>query len=168
MGGPWSPVETRLLDDATVSGATLANAVRPWADIGPIGGSAQDNLGNFYFTDLKSSSLMKRTPDGAVSTVIKDQHLHWVDAPFIDGANRASGCRCRRWTGPPCSMAAFPASSGPSRCTACNCPNHNSAGRRRDQPACRFDRGSAQRVALGPVHAGHIELDGGQADDEQQ
>ena len=31
---------------------------------------------------------MKRTPDGAVSTVIRDQRLHWVDAPFIDGANR--------------------------------------------------------------------------------
>jgi hypothetical protein len=88
LGGPWSQIETRLLDAAQTSEETLAGAVRPWADIPPIGGSVLDRQGNLYYTDLKSSSLMKRTPDGAVTTVISDKRLHWVDAPVIDAGDR--------------------------------------------------------------------------------
>lgn len=88
LSGPWSQIETRLLDDASVDAATLERAVRPWADLPPVGGTAMDRQGNLYFTDLKTSSLKKRTPDGRITTVIQDDRLHWVDAPAIDASNR--------------------------------------------------------------------------------
>ncbi|MBB3222594.1 L-dopachrome tautomerase-related protein [Pseudoduganella umbonata] len=88
LSGPWSQVETRLLDDPTVDAAALERAVKPWADLPPTGGTAMDRHGNLYFSDLKTSSLKKRTPDGRVMTVIQDDRLHWVDAPVIDAAHR--------------------------------------------------------------------------------
>ncbi|MBJ7308668.1 L-dopachrome tautomerase-related protein [Rugamonas sp. CCM 8940] len=88
LAGPWSQIETRLLNDASLDAASLESAVKPWADIGPIGGSAMDRQGNLYFTDLKTNSLMRRTPNGNVSTVLRDDRLHWVDAPVIDQRNR--------------------------------------------------------------------------------
>jgi hypothetical protein len=77
-----------LLDDPSVDPAAIARAVQPWADLPPVGGTVMDGAGNLYFTDLKTSSLKKRTPDGAVTTVIQDDRLHWVDAPIIDADNR--------------------------------------------------------------------------------
>lgn len=88
LSGPWSQVPTKLLDDPAVSAATLAAAVQPWADLPPIGGSVTDTEGNLYYTELRTSSLMKRTPEGAVSTVLSDPRLHWVDAPVIDAQSR--------------------------------------------------------------------------------
>jgi sugar lactone lactonase YvrE len=88
LSGPWSQVPTRLLDDPAVAPAALAAAVQPWADIPPIGGSVLDARGNLYYTDLRTSSLMKRTPDGKVSTVLRDARLHWVDAPALDAGGR--------------------------------------------------------------------------------
>lgn len=88
LSGPWSQVETRLLHDPAVDAAALERAVKPWADLPPTGGTAMDRHGNLYFSDLKTSSLKKRTPDGTVTTVIQDDRLHWVDAPVIDAAHR--------------------------------------------------------------------------------
>lgn len=88
LTGPWSQVPTRLLDNPAVTPEALAAAVQPWADIPPIGGSVLDDRGNLYYTDLHTSSLMKRTPDGKVSTVLRDARLHWVDAPAFDNNGR--------------------------------------------------------------------------------
>lgn len=88
LTGPWSQVPTQLLDDARVAPAALAAAVKPWADLPPMGGSLMDAHGNLYYTDLRTSSLMKRTPDGGVTTVVRDARLHWVDAPAFDAAGR--------------------------------------------------------------------------------
>jgi sugar lactone lactonase YvrE len=82
--GPWSRIETRLLDDPSPNGAALAAAAEPWADIPPIGGAVMDADGSLYFTELATDSLKRRDPSGAISTVIADPRLHWVDAPFID------------------------------------------------------------------------------------
>lgn len=83
LTGPWSQVPTQLLDDPATPAATLAAAVKPWADLPPIGGSVFDANGNLFYTELRTSSLVKRTPDGKVSTVLSDPRLHWVDAPAI-------------------------------------------------------------------------------------
>lgn len=88
LSGPWSQVPTKLLDDPAVAATTLAAAVKPWADLPPIGGSVMDTKGNLYYTELRTSSLMKRAQDGAVSTVLSDPRLHWVDAPVIDVQSR--------------------------------------------------------------------------------
>jgi len=84
LSGPWSCIETRLLDDPLQSAAALAIAVQPWADIPPIGGAVMDADGSLYFTELATDSLRRRNPSGAITTVITDPRLHWVDAPFID------------------------------------------------------------------------------------
>ena len=84
LSGPWSRIETRLLDDPLQDGAALAAAVEPWADIPPIGGAVMDADGSLYFTELATDSLKRRDPSGAINTVIADPCLHWVDAPFID------------------------------------------------------------------------------------
>jgi hypothetical protein len=88
LSGPWSQVPTKLLDDPAIAAKTLAAAVKPWADLPPIGGSVMDTEGNLYYTELQTSSLMKRTPAGAVSTVLSVPRLHWVDAPVIDAQSR--------------------------------------------------------------------------------
>ncbi|MEP9380112.1 L-dopachrome tautomerase-related protein [Aquabacter sp. CN5-332] len=86
LTGPWSRIETRWLDDPSLSPAELAAKVEAWADIPPVGGTAMAASGDFYFTDLAEDALKRRAPDGTVTTIIRDPRLHWVDAPFIDEA----------------------------------------------------------------------------------
>jgi hypothetical protein len=83
LHGPWSRIETRLLDDPSLPPDKLASHVEPWADLPPVGGAAMDRDGALYFTDLAANALRRRAPDGTVSTVVQDERLHWVDAPAI-------------------------------------------------------------------------------------
>jgi sugar lactone lactonase YvrE len=86
LSGPMSQIETRYLDDESLGDRTLAEHVTPWfADMPPVGGTAMDADGSLYYTPLADNSLMRRAPDGSISTVIRDSRLRWVDAPFIDG-----------------------------------------------------------------------------------
>lgn len=88
LEGPWSRIETRWLDDATASSETVNMQVQPWADLPPVGGTAMDTNGDLYFSDLATSTLKRRSPDGQVTTIIHDQRLHWIDAPAIDDRHR--------------------------------------------------------------------------------
>ena len=83
LHGPWSRIETRWLDDASLSPEAVASHVEPWADLPPTGGSALDANGDLYFSDLAEDALKKRTPDGRIETVVADPRLHWVDAPYL-------------------------------------------------------------------------------------
>jgi sugar lactone lactonase YvrE len=83
LEGPWSRVPTKLLDDPAQRAETLAAAVEPFADLPPMGGSVMDAEGNLYFSTLADNSIRKRTPQGAVTVIIQDPRLHWVDAMFI-------------------------------------------------------------------------------------
>jgi len=84
LEGPWSRIETRWLDDASLAPDALLGKVEAWADLPPVGGTAMDANGDLYFSDLADGSLKRRTPGGAVATVVQDPRLHWVDAQFID------------------------------------------------------------------------------------
>jgi hypothetical protein len=86
LEGPWSKIETRFLDDASLSPAELASNVEPWIDIPPIGGSALASNGDFYFTDLNACALKRRdAATGEITTLVQDRAaLHWVDAPYLD------------------------------------------------------------------------------------
>jgi len=84
LAGPWSKIETRWLDDPSIAPDLLATKVELWVDLPPVGGTAMDRDGSLYFTDLAENSLKRRSPDGAIATVIRDPRLHWIDAPFID------------------------------------------------------------------------------------
>ena len=44
--------------------------------------TAMDVNGDLYFTDLAENALKRRAPDGRITTVIRDERLHWADAPF--------------------------------------------------------------------------------------
>lgn len=88
LEGPWSRIETRWLDDFSASPETIAAKVEPWADIPPTGGTAMDANGDFYFSDLATNSIKRRRPDGTISTLLRDQRLHWVDALEIDDQHR--------------------------------------------------------------------------------
>jgi hypothetical protein len=89
LEGPWSKIETRFLDDASLSAAQLGSKVEPWLDIPPIGGSALGSNGDFYFTDLNECALKRRDGiSGAITTLVRDRAaLHWVDAPYLDEEN---------------------------------------------------------------------------------
>ena len=84
LEGPWSKIETKWLDDPSITPDVLVTKVEPWADLPPTGGTAMDTNGDLYFSDLAEDSLKRRTPDGAITTIVRDSRLHWVDAPFID------------------------------------------------------------------------------------
>jgi len=85
LSGPLSQIETRYLDDEALDDNALARRVSTWFDIPPVGGTAMGADGSLYFTPLADNSLMRRAPDGTVSTLVRDQRLRWVDAPYLDG-----------------------------------------------------------------------------------
>jgi len=84
LEGPWSRVETRWLDDPSVTPEKIASKVEPFADLPPTGGTAMDSNGDLYFSDLAANAIRKRAADGTVTTVVASPELHWVDALFID------------------------------------------------------------------------------------
>ncbi|MCI2260829.1 major royal jelly family protein [Xanthomonas indica] len=85
LTGPLAQIETRYLDDDGIDDAALAQHVRPWFDNPPIGGTAMGADGSLYYTPLADNTLMRRAPDGTVSTIAHDRDLRWADAPFLDG-----------------------------------------------------------------------------------
>jgi hypothetical protein len=88
LEGPWSQIQTRWLDDFSADAATVAAQVAPWADLPPVGGTAMDANGDLYFSDLATSTIKRRSADGTITSILHDQRLHWVDAPFIDAQHQ--------------------------------------------------------------------------------
>lgn len=88
LEGPWSRIETRWLDDFSASADTIAAKVEPWADIPPTGGTAMDDNGELWFSDLATHSVKRCTSDGTITTLVQDPRLHWVDAMTIDDQHR--------------------------------------------------------------------------------
>lgn len=81
--GPMSRIATRWLDDASLTPAELASHVEPFADTPTTGGTAIDAAGRVYVADEDHRRILRITPDGAVSTLIADPRLIWVDAMWI-------------------------------------------------------------------------------------
>jgi sugar lactone lactonase YvrE len=88
LEGPWSRIETRWLDDASLSDADLQKHVQPWIDLPPTGGTTMDSQGNIYFSDLAANAMRRVTTDKKIETILVDERLHWVDAPTIDSHGR--------------------------------------------------------------------------------
>ena len=86
--GPTSRIETKYMDDATLSDAELATHVRPFYDNPTIGGTCIDDQGRVYFDDADHQRVTRVTPDGRAETVVEDKsRLHWGDAMYIDDAH---------------------------------------------------------------------------------
>jgi len=82
--GPMSRIETRYLDDASLEPSILASHVLPFADTASTGGTAIDADGAIYASDTNRSQILKVSPTGAISILISDPRLAWVDAMWID------------------------------------------------------------------------------------
>lgn len=82
--GPMYRLETRLLEDANVSSAELAEQVQYFFNSPTTGGTAMDAQGNIYLNDANHKRLLKITPAGQATTLLQDDRLVWGDAMWID------------------------------------------------------------------------------------
>jgi len=86
--GPMSRIETRFLDDPSLTEALLESHVEAFADTPSTGGTAIDASGTIYLSDTERSRILKIAPDGTISTLFADSRLAWVDAMWIDDAGK--------------------------------------------------------------------------------
>jgi len=82
--GPLYRLETRSLDNASITPAELARHVERWVDTPTTGGTVIDAQGTIYISDVNRRSILKITPAGKVTTLIQDSRLDWADAMWID------------------------------------------------------------------------------------
>jgi sugar lactone lactonase YvrE len=82
--GPLYRIETRWLNDESVSEAERADHVEKFANTPSTGGTAIDAAGNIYVSDTDQLRVIKITPERKISTLIQDSRLLWVDAMWID------------------------------------------------------------------------------------
>lgn len=82
--GRMSRIETRHLDDASLSDAQLAAHVERFADTPSTGGTAIGADGTIYVSDTDKKRILTISPEGKIATLIADPRLIWVDAMWID------------------------------------------------------------------------------------
>lgn len=83
--GPLARIETRWLDDPSLSSAAVASHVEAsWVDTPSSGGTAIDADGNIYMGDADNRSILKISPDQTVTTLVADPRFIWTDAMWID------------------------------------------------------------------------------------
>ncbi|MBK0122474.1 hypothetical protein IAE30_03580 [Pantoea sp. S61] len=85
--GPLARIETRYLNDSTLSAAEVAKHAEKVRETWSTGGTAIDAAGNIYASDINTRSIRRIAPDGKVTTVVQDPRLVWIDAMWVsDGA----------------------------------------------------------------------------------
>ncbi len=82
--GPLWRVETQYLIDENISEKDLASKVELFYKTPSTGGTTIDADGNIYVSDVNKSEIIKISPEGKESLVIKDKRLLWADALWID------------------------------------------------------------------------------------
>lgn len=82
--GPLWRVETQYLNDENLSEKELASKVELFYKTPSTGGTTIDAKGNIYISDVNKSEIIKISPEGKESLVIKDKRLLWADALWID------------------------------------------------------------------------------------
>jgi Major royal jelly protein len=73
-------VPAALLQDPAVAEVTLEAAIEPVGQKPLNDGIAMDDQGNIFITDIEHQAVLELTPDGVLSTVIKDSRIRWADA----------------------------------------------------------------------------------------
>lgn len=84
VSGPLARIELKYLLDGTISKRELAAHVESFFKTPTTGGTAIDAAGNIYVSDVDKLQIIKITPDGKSSVIIKDPRLIWADAMWID------------------------------------------------------------------------------------
>lgn len=82
--GGMSRIETRYLDDPSLSDAKIAKHIEHFADTPSTGGTAIAADGTIYLSDIDHLKILKISPSGDISTLVSDERLTWVDAMWID------------------------------------------------------------------------------------
>lgn len=82
--GPMSRVECRYLTDKSLSKEQLSSHVKLWFESPTTGGTAIDQDGNIYLSDVNHSRILKIDPAGQSTIIIQDTRLAWSDALWID------------------------------------------------------------------------------------
>ena len=82
--GPMYRIETRYLEDASLSSATIAQHVQYFYNSPTTGGTTIDADGNIYLSDVNQKRILKIAPNGQGTTVLQDERLIWGDALWID------------------------------------------------------------------------------------
>jgi len=82
--GPLWSVQTQYLNDENLSEKDLASKVKLFYNTPSTGGTAINADGNIYVSDVNKSEIIKISPEGKESLVIKDKRLLWADALWID------------------------------------------------------------------------------------
>ncbi|WP_255508824.1 major royal jelly family protein [Micromonospora sp. A202] len=83
-----SRVDTRWVDDPSVSADELARRVERWCDTPSTGGTAIDVNGTIYLSDVAHRRVLAIAPDRSVRTLVTDVRLVWVDAMWLDADAR--------------------------------------------------------------------------------
>lgn len=82
--GRMARIETRWLDDSSLSASALASHVERFAETPSTGGTAIDADGTIYLSDTDRKRILTIDPAGRIRTLIADPRLMWVDAMWID------------------------------------------------------------------------------------
>ncbi|RZK31200.1 MAG: hypothetical protein EOO63_04775 [Hymenobacter sp.] len=84
--GPMYRVETKYLDDPSLSAGDLARQVTYFFNSPTCGGTTMDAAGNIYLCDANEKRVLKLTPDAQSSALVQSPDLIWVDNMTIDHA----------------------------------------------------------------------------------
>jgi sugar lactone lactonase YvrE len=82
--GPLYRIRTEYLLNDSLNDAELERHLEKVADIPSIGGSAIDDAGNLYFSNVEKRSVDLLRPDGSWETLIQDDRLISPDALVIN------------------------------------------------------------------------------------
>ncbi|KQT26082.1 hypothetical protein ASG22_05250 [Chryseobacterium sp. Leaf405] len=82
--GPMWKVEIQYLNDENLTAKELSSKVSLFYKTPSTGGTAIDAEGNIYVSDVNLKQIIKISPEGKETLVIKDDRLLWADALWID------------------------------------------------------------------------------------
>ncbi|MCS5732884.1 major royal jelly family protein [Herbiconiux daphne] len=86
--GPLWAVPTKAIDDSELKDADLAKLVVLHAQTTSTGGTAIGADGTIFISDTNARAIWTIAPTGERTLLIQDDRLLWVDAMWIDAANR--------------------------------------------------------------------------------
>jgi len=76
-------IKTAFLKDRKLTEAQLATHVERVAETGAVDGMVMGSDDNLYFTALEENAIKRYSPQGKISTIIRDEHLQWPDSMAI-------------------------------------------------------------------------------------
>ncbi|RZK31380.1 MAG: hypothetical protein EOO63_04335, partial [Hymenobacter sp.] len=72
-------IKTAVLRNATLTEAQVEAAVEKLADAPACDGMEIDSKNNLYLTAFENAEILRRTPEGKMETLVKEDRLEWPD-----------------------------------------------------------------------------------------